>query len=80
MQISLLVRPPFVPYIAFIDRKGIIRAQLTGGDLTDETQDKVLRANAEKLWSTNPPARPSPKPSRSYSLSVNRSVAILTNE
>ena len=49
MQISLVVRPPFVPYIAFIDRKGTIRTQLTGGDLTDQTLEKVLRDIAENL-------------------------------
>ena len=48
MQISPMVRT-FVPYIAFIDRKGIIRAQFTGGDVTDETLEKILRENAEKL-------------------------------
>jgi Redoxin len=55
MQISLVVRT-FVPYIAFIDRKGIIRAQFTGGDLTDDSLEKVLRENAEKL--VNEPSRP----------------------
>jgi hypothetical protein len=48
MEISPMIRT-FVPYIAFIDRKGVIRAQFTGGDLTDETLEKVLRENAEKL-------------------------------
>jgi hypothetical protein len=48
MEISPMIRT-FVPYVAFIDRKGMIRAQFTGGDLTDETLDKVLRENAEKL-------------------------------
>jgi hypothetical protein len=48
MEISPMIRT-FVPYIAFIDRKGMIRAQFTGGDLTDETLEKVLRENAEKL-------------------------------
>lgn len=48
MEISPMIRT-FVPYIAFIDRKGMIRAQFTGGDLTDDTLDKVLRENAEKL-------------------------------
>ncbi len=48
MEISPMIRT-FVPYIAFIDRKGMIRAQFTGGDLTDETLGKVLRENAEKL-------------------------------
>jgi hypothetical protein len=50
MEISPMIRT-FVPYIAFIDRKGMIRAQFTGGDLTDETLEKVLRENAEKLVS-----------------------------
>ncbi len=48
MQISPMIRT-FVPYIAFIDRKGMIRTQLTGGELTDETQAKVLRDIAENL-------------------------------
>ena len=64
MQFSLVVRPPFVPYIAFIDRKGVIRAQLTGGDVTDETLDKVLRENAEKLLN-EPSAAAKPKAKRS---------------
>jgi hypothetical protein len=64
MQISLVVRPPFVPYIAFIDRKGTIRTQLTGGDLTDETQEKVLRQIAENLVNeTSTPAKPKAKSS-----------------
>ena len=48
MEISPMIRT-FVPYIAFIDRKGTIRAQFTGGDLTDATLEGVLRENAEKL-------------------------------
>ena len=48
MQISPMIRT-FVPYIAFIDRKGIIRAQLTGSDLSDETQERILREHALKL-------------------------------
>jgi len=48
MQINPMVRT-FVPYIAFIDRKGMIRFQYTGGDLTDETLVKTLRDAAEKL-------------------------------
>jgi hypothetical protein len=48
MQISPVVRT-FVPYIAFIDRKGMIRNQLTGGDLSDATQEKTLGDIAEKL-------------------------------
>jgi hypothetical protein len=49
MQFSLVVRPPFVPYIAFVDRQGMIRKQLTGSELTDETQENVLREIAENL-------------------------------
>jgi peroxiredoxin len=48
MQLSPMIRT-FMPYIAFVDRQGMIRAQLTGDDLADEKQDKVLRENAEKL-------------------------------
>jgi hypothetical protein len=58
MQLSLMIRT-FVPYIAFIDRKGMIRMQLTGSDFTDETLEKVLREDAEKL--VNEPTGP-PKP------------------
>ena len=32
MQLSLKERPPFVPYMVFIDRKGTIRSQYTGSD------------------------------------------------
>jgi hypothetical protein len=62
MELSMMVRT-FVPYIAFIDRKGMIRAQFTGGDLADETLEKVLRENAEKL--VNEPAGPAKKAKRS---------------
>jgi len=55
MQLSPMIRS-FVPYIAFIDRKGIIREQLTGSDLSDETQERVLRGIAVKLL--NEPAAP----------------------
>jgi peroxiredoxin len=48
MQLNPSVRT-FMPYIAFIDRKGMIRAFLTGGDLKEDTQATVLRQNAEKL-------------------------------
>lgn len=62
MQISPMVRT-FVPYIAFIDRKGIIRAQFTGGDVTDETLENVLRENAEKLVNERShPAKAKAKP------------------
>ena len=62
MQISPMIRT-FVPYIAFIDRKGMIRAQFTGGDVTDETLEKVLRENAEKLVN-EPSAAAKPKAKR----------------
>jgi thiol-disulfide isomerase/thioredoxin len=55
MQLSPMVRN-LLPYIAFVDRKGMIRAQFTGADLADENQEKVLRENAEKL--VNEPSRP----------------------
>ena len=61
MQLSPVVRT-FVPYIAFIDRKGIIREQLTGSDLSDETQGRVLRDIAVKLLNEpGPPAKPKGK-------------------
>ena len=51
MQMDPSKRPPFVPYVVFIDRKGIIRAQYTGSDkILDESQsDKLLREEALKL-------------------------------
>ena len=55
MQISPVVRT-FVPYIAVIDRKGVIREQLTGGDLSDATQERLFRDIAVKLL--NEPAAP----------------------
>lgn len=57
MQISLASRPPFLPYIAFIDRKGMIRNQLTGSDTTDEAQTNVLRGIAEKLLAEPAPPK-----------------------
>lgn len=62
MEISPMIRT-FVPYIAFIDRKGVIRAQFTGGDLTDATLDTVLRENAEKLVN-EPSSEAKPKSKR----------------
>jgi hypothetical protein len=62
MEISPMIRT-FVPYIAFIDRKGMIRAQFTGGDLTDEKLEKILRENAEKLVN-EPTAQAKPKAKR----------------
>jgi hypothetical protein len=58
MQLSPVIRT-FVPYIAFIDRKGVIRNQLTGGDLSDATQEKTLGDIASKL--VNQPSAAKPK-------------------
>lgn len=61
MQISPVVRT-FVPYIAFIDRKGIIREQITGGDLSDGTQERVFRDIVVKLLAEPAtPAKPKAK-------------------
>jgi len=51
MQFDPAQRLPFVPYMVFIDRKGVIRAQYTGSDkILDETQsDKLLREEALKF-------------------------------
>lgn len=48
LQLSPMVRT-FMPYIVFIDRKGMIRAQFTGGDLADDTLAKTLRDATESL-------------------------------
>jgi len=63
MQLSPIIRT-FVPYIAFIDREGIIRRQLTGGELSDETQEKTLHAIALSLVNEGKPAA-KPKAKRS---------------
>lgn len=56
---------PLVPFMVFIDRKGIIRAQYTGADETffDEyTMDKHIRAEIEKLLAEPAePAKPASK-------------------
>lgn len=60
MQFSPMMRT-YVPYMAFIDRKGEIRAQYSGSDdfLRDENaQDKNIREEAEKLLSEKPPGTP----------------------
>jgi hypothetical protein len=51
MQLELGQRPPFVPYMVFIDRKGIIRAQFVGTDkVMDENEsEKLLREEALKF-------------------------------
>lgn len=58
LEISPVIRT-FVPYIAFVDRTGVIRAQFTGTDLPDAKQDQILRETAQKLLSEGaPPAKP----------------------
>ena len=55
MQIPLMERS-FVPFMVFIDRKGMIRAQFTGSDqgfFGDKLADN-LRAEAEKLLGERP--------------------------
>jgi hypothetical protein len=51
MQLDLGQRPPFVPYMVFIDRQGMIRAQYVGTDkILDENQsEKLLREEALKF-------------------------------
>jgi hypothetical protein len=56
-----------VPFMVFIDRKGIIRSQYTGTDkILDEAQsEKTLREEAEKFLnegSRTGKAKPKPKP------------------
>ncbi len=43
---------PLVPFLAFIDRRGMIRAQYSGVDadfFNDQTQEQHIRDEAEKL-------------------------------
>jgi hypothetical protein len=61
MQLSPMIRT-FVPYIVFIDREGIIRHQLTGGELSDATQEKTLREIALSMVNQGQPsAKPKAK-------------------
>jgi len=63
MQLNPSVRA-FVPYMVFIDRKGIIRAQYTGTDkiMDESVSDKLLRQEAEKyLNEKSTPAKPKAK-------------------
>jgi len=51
MELSPMVRT-FVPFMLFIDRKGVIQSQYTGSDdfLKDEAgQDQKIRAEVQKL-------------------------------
>jgi hypothetical protein len=63
MQLSPLVRS-FVPFMVFIDRKGEIRAQFTGGDpgFFDDQMDQHIREQIMKLL--NEPAAAKPRPTR----------------
>ncbi|HEV2691119.1 MAG TPA: hypothetical protein VGV35_21330 [Bryobacteraceae bacterium] len=64
MQLDTSQKPPFVPYMVFIDRKGMIRAQYTGADkILDESQsDKLLREEALKLLNESAaPGKSKPK-------------------
>jgi len=60
---------PLVPFVVFIDRHGMIRAQYTGADegFFDAQQEQHLRAEAEKLLSESGAgkARPAHKTSGS---------------
>ncbi len=59
MQLSPMVRS-FVPYMLIIDRKGVIRAQFTGGDpfLADESaQDRNIREEVSKLLDEKAPGK-----------------------
>lgn len=63
MQMNLSARV-YVPYMVFIDRKGIIRSQYTGTDkIMDETQSgALLREEALKyLNESTAPAKTKPK-------------------
>jgi len=63
MQMSMTARV-YVPYMVFIDRKGIIRSQYTGTDkIMDETQSgALLREEALKyLNESSAPSKSRPK-------------------
>jgi hypothetical protein len=54
MQFSVAMKPPFVPYMAIIDRIGTIRAQYTGSDpfLVNETaMEQSIRTEVMKYLS-----------------------------
>ena len=57
----------FVPYILFIDRKGIIRAQFTGSDqdfFNESKQAETIKAEAMKYLSEPVTAAPRPRPKK----------------
>jgi len=56
MQLSPVVRA-YVPFMAFVDRAGMIRSQYTGGDaflLDEAAEEKNIRAQVEKLLNEHP--------------------------
>src|SRR5260370_567116 len=50
---------PLVPFMVFIDRKGMIRAQYTGADTAffENGQEKNIREQAEKLLNEGAPTK-----------------------
>jgi len=57
----------FVPYILFIDRKGIIRSQFTGSDqdfFNESKQAETIKAEAMKYLSEPVTAAPRPRPKK----------------
>jgi hypothetical protein len=59
-----LTKPGYVPQMAFIDRKRMIRAQYTGADDFFKDQDKNIRALVETLLKEPAPAKKSASPTR----------------
>jgi peroxiredoxin len=53
---------PLVPFLVFIDRKGVIRAQYTGVDESffDNQQEQHMRDEVEKLLNEGGPAKTKP--------------------
>jgi peroxiredoxin len=53
---------PLVPFVIFIDRKGVIRAQYTGVDeaFFDNQQEQHMRDEAEKLLNEGGPVKTKP--------------------
>ena len=53
---------PLVPFVVFIDRKGVIRAQYTGVDeaFFDAQQEQHMRDEIEKLLNEGAPAKSKP--------------------
>ena len=53
---------PLVPFVVFIDRKGMIRAQYTGVDESyfDAQQEQHMRSDVDKLMNEGAPAKAKP--------------------